>query len=321
MSPPPRVTVIVPVYNEERFLFAAAASILRQTFKDFELILVDDGSTDASTSMVADFAATDDRVKPVTLVHCGQSRALNAGRASARGDLLAIIGADDVAHPGWLATMAAFFDDHRDVAAAGCELEVIDETGNRIDAWERREDAHVDIDAFPPVLHLPYHPGSVMRREAVEAIGGYRPMFDSAEDLDLFLRLQEKGVLRNVRKKLVAYRTHRNAISSRDARTQALRAAVALHFARLRRSGRPEPNPVHGISTLRSAGATGRRERRRLAGLADFMILKACRDRNLRLTMAERLRFRLGYGPLSRFQDPEAVAAIRRLRGDTSPAG
>ena len=311
----PEVSVIVPVFNEEKFLFAAASAILRQSYRDFELFLVDDGSQDASASIIADFAGADARVRAVTLEHCGQSAALNAGRANATGRLIAIMGADDIAHPEWLATMVAFLDGHGDVVAAGCELEVINERGDRIDAWDREKNAPVDLAAFPPLIHLPYHPGSIMRREAVDAIGGYRPAFDCAEDLDLFLRLQEAGEVRNVQEKLVAYRTHPNAVSSTGARPQALRAAVALHYARLRRSGQQEPEPVKTISSLRGAGVTRPEDLRRLGALIDFMTLKACRERRLPLTPVERVRYFFKYGLLSRFQDPEAMAAIRPLLG------
>ena len=95
----PLISVVMPVYDGERYLAEAIRSILNQTYRHFEFIVVDDGSTDGSAAIVRDFAARDARIRSFFLAHGGQACALNAGIAAAQGELIALMEQDDIALP------------------------------------------------------------------------------------------------------------------------------------------------------------------------------------------------------------------------------
>ena len=123
---PPRVSVIVPVFDGERYLRQALDAILGQTFPDFELIVVDDGSTDATPSILAETAARDARVRVERLPRSGHTAATRHALALARGELLAHCDHDDVWAPTRLARGVAYLDAHPDVAVVGTAATVVD---------------------------------------------------------------------------------------------------------------------------------------------------------------------------------------------------
>ncbi len=126
---PPVISVILPVYNGEAYLALAVDSILVQTFRDFELIAVHGGSTDRSPEILRDFADRDMRVRVVRQDGKGLVGALNQGIALARGELLARMDADDIAHPDRFATQVAFLRGNPDIAVVGSAMTLIDEAG------------------------------------------------------------------------------------------------------------------------------------------------------------------------------------------------
>ena len=205
----PAVSVVMPVYDAEAYLGLALDSILAQTFLDFELIAVDDGSRDGSRALLERCAARDPRVRVIVRPHAGVSATLNAGLALARGALIARMDADDVAHPERLARQVAHLRAHREIVALGTEVEVIDPQG-----WPIRTlGVPLDHDAIDTALlrgrgEALVHPVAMFRREALEAVGGYRGAFDHAEDIDLYLRLAERGRLANLPETLLQYRHH-----------------------------------------------------------------------------------------------------------------
>src|SRR5579871_2870885 len=104
---PPAVSVLLPVYNGERFLAAAVRSVLEQTFSDFELIAIDDGSTDGSRAILEDFARRDARVRVISRPNSGIVGALNDALAQARGEFAARMDADDLCLSGRFAAQVA----------------------------------------------------------------------------------------------------------------------------------------------------------------------------------------------------------------------
>jgi glycosyltransferase involved in cell wall biosynthesis len=205
---PPTVSVLMPVYNGQRFLAEAVRSILGQSFGDLELIVVDDDSADRSPQILRRFARRDPRVRVIRHENRGLVASLNEMIGLARGEYLARMDADDVALPGRLAMQVAYLRDHPDVVAVGGCTHWIDERGFvYMDQRLPRDDTEIQ-EALLTGTNCFVHPAVTMRREAVLAVGGYDPQMKECEDFDLWLRLGERGRLANLEEFVVKYRVH-----------------------------------------------------------------------------------------------------------------
>lgn len=230
------MSIILPVWNGERFLAQAIESVLGQTFDSFELLVVDDGSTDRSRDIARDFARRDRRMVLLDREHSGIVGALNAGLRAARGEYIARMDADDVASPRRLEKQIAFLDAHADCVAVGSDLTVIDEDGGAVGVI-RFPATHAEIVAamLDGSLVTVAHPTIVMRREAVLAAGGYSASGFPSEDLDLWLRLIELGRLANVGEPLLSYRRHARAVGVVERARQEANSTAMINEARERR--------------------------------------------------------------------------------------
>jgi glycosyltransferase involved in cell wall biosynthesis len=208
----PRVSVVLPVWNGDAFLAQAMESMCRQTLPSFELIVVDDGSTDRSAVIADDLARVDDRVRVLRRSHEGLSAALNAGIEAARSDLVARMDADDVSAPERLRKQVAFLDAHPACVAVGGWIDVVDAAGRRIGrktfATSHDEICAALLDGRSPLAH----PTVVARRDALRDSGGYDARRYPSEDLDLWFRLGERGELANLGEVLLQHRRHKAAM-------------------------------------------------------------------------------------------------------------
>jgi glycosyltransferase involved in cell wall biosynthesis len=236
MTPP--VSVLMPVYNAARYLAEAVESVLGQTFTDFEFLIVDDGSTDRSRVILEQYAVRDSRIRLVSRPNTGYAVALNELLRLARGALVARMDADDVALPERLQRQLDYLRAHPDVVCVGSAVHLIDEGGRFLrDAHPGMESDEIQERALTGDCVL-NHPSVMMRRAPVEAVGGYHPEFEPAEDLDLWLRLGEVGRLTNLPDVLMKYRQHTASFSERHQRLQLERSAAAVLEA-CRRRGIP----------------------------------------------------------------------------------
>jgi hypothetical protein len=239
--PAPRVSVVMPVFNGGCYLAAAVESILRQSFNDFELIVIDDGSTDQSASLLSGFARSDGRIRVIGQANAGIVATLNRALDLARGEYVARMDADDVALPSRFDLQVAFLDAHPDVAVVGSAITLIDEEGNAI----RDVDyplAPTEVSEF--LLHVGCalaHPAVMMRRADIVAAGGYRAAYRHAEDYDLWLRISETRALANLPDRLLLYRQHPLKSSARFVAEQILTTKVAQLAAQARRAGKGDP--------------------------------------------------------------------------------
>ena len=227
MSVPPRLSVVLPVHNGQRYLRAAVDSVLAQTFADFELIAIDDGSADATPSILNDYAARDGRVRVVSRPNRGLTQTLNEGLALARGPYVARMDADDLALPERFAKQVAHLDAHPDCVLVGSRVLLVDPDGLPIrhlaDERTHEQIDHAHLNRGWPVVH----PAVTMRLDAVRQVGGYRDQYNTLEDTDLFLRLAEVGRLANLPDVLLHYRQHFASVThTRAARQNDLRQAL-----------------------------------------------------------------------------------------------
>ena len=197
--PYPTVSILMPVRNEERFLPHALRSLASQTLRDWELIAVDDGSTDRTPALLAEAAGADSRIRVLSSRGQGLVPSLNAGLAACRAPLIARMDGDDISHPARLAEQAAFLANHGDVGLVACSFRHFPryEVGSGMAAYEEWQNRLMCHDAIMTDRYVesPFvHPSVMFRRSRVEAVGGYRDM-GWPEDYDLWLRLAAAGTL------------------------------------------------------------------------------------------------------------------------------
>jgi hypothetical protein len=210
----PRVSVITPVFNGERFLAEAVESILAQTFTDFEYLLVDDAATDASPAILARYAQQDQRAMVLhNAVNVNHSNAVNTALRVARGEFIAILDADDLAHPERLACQVRFLDAHPTVGVVGAQVQQIDGAGRIRHAMTfpvTCELARWSILFATPVLHS----AAMIRRDLLQQIGGYSVQWRYANDFSLWAELIGRTGIANLPETLASYRRHDQQTSS-----------------------------------------------------------------------------------------------------------
>lgn len=251
MTPPitPAVSVATSMRNAAATLPAAIESVLAQTFGDFEFLLLDDGSTDASRAIAEAYAARDPRIRVIAMPAQGLVRSLNQLFAEARAPLVARFDADDLCKPERFARQVAFLSDHPDHGLVACETEFIDATGalapNPPIVRPHDNDALVAALEGGPIL---CHSAVMVRRDLVRTAGGYREAYVHAEDYDLWLRLAGRTRMANLPECLLSYRVTPGQVSTRHVVTQARHAAIAwLAYLARAATGR---DPTEGLATL-----------------------------------------------------------------------
>lgn len=203
----PKVTVIVPTYNRAGLLGRAIGSILSQSFPDFELIIIDDASTDGTKAYLDDLARKDSRVRPVHNTENNYpdiSKNLNAGLAMARGKYIARLDDDDYwCDDDKLKKQVEFLDSHPDYVVAGGGTIVVDDGDNeRFRYYKAENDADIRSRAL---FANPFTHSTVMfRHDIAVEVGGYGN-FKNAEDWDLWLKMGMKGKLYNFPEYFVRY--------------------------------------------------------------------------------------------------------------------
>lgn len=235
----PRISVLLPVRNGKPFLEAAIASVLAQSLADFELLVIDNGSTDGSGGAALAFG--DPRIRLVTAEGRGLARALNIGLAEAAGEFVARQDADDVSHPERLARQAAFLDANPSVDVLATRAAFVDDRGAPADtAWTRavgrQWDAALAPDAIARLMPLTcclVHGTVMARRAALRAVRGYREDLPVAQDYDLWLRLLPRHQFAKLPEPLYTFRLH-GAQMSAAAHAEQRRQAIAAKLRYLR---------------------------------------------------------------------------------------
>jgi glycosyltransferase involved in cell wall biosynthesis len=207
----PRVSVIMSVYNGERYLREAVESILGQTFTNFEFIIIDDGSID-QTAMILQ-TIDDERIRVFrNQKNIGLASSLNRGLGLARGEYVARMDADDISLPERFEKQVEFLDNHPMACVVSGGYISVDESGNETMVVTFPTD-NATLQARLLQHCCICHGSAMMRKECLETIGGYRPAFRVAEDHDLFLRLAEKFEVANLAEPLYKYRVITSSIS------------------------------------------------------------------------------------------------------------
>ena len=186
----PLVSVIMPVYNGERFLAVAIESILTQTFSNFEFLIVDDASQDASPAIIRDFAKRDDRIRFFQHAqNTGDGGARNLGIAEARGEFIAGMDGDDISLPERLQMQVNFLQSHPKIGAVGVGIVMVNDAMMPMSGW-KLDERHAVI-VFDMLVGDPgIIRGAIMaRRDIIASASGYISELGSSADFEFFLRL------------------------------------------------------------------------------------------------------------------------------------
>lgn len=235
-----KVSVIIPAFNQARYLRAAIDSVRRQTYRDVELVVVDDGSTDETPDVLREYAGTPG-VRTLRQQNAGVGAARNAGFAASTGSLVTFLDADDYFHPDRIAHQVGHFWSRPEIGFGYCDIIRVGANDEVADSYEVQGARLVlDGDIFDSLLMGGYFPPHtvIVRREIFEQSGGFDPALGGHADLDLWLRLSGAGVRADfLPEKLAYYRVHDGSMS-RDrrhmlqTRMAALEKAVRMHPVR-----------------------------------------------------------------------------------------
>jgi len=202
----PKISVVMPVYNGEKYLKQAVESILNQSFKDFEFIIVNGNSVDKSLEILRDFQQKDERIKLVSGENKGLIYSLNEGVKMAQGEYIVRMDADDVSYPNRLEKQLKYVQE-KGLDVCGTWAEGVDAFGSKIREMQYPPDAN-KIKTFT-LLHSPFiHPSVIFRKDVFDEVGGYRSFFKHIEDYELWTRLVFKYKTDNIPEALLKYRFH-----------------------------------------------------------------------------------------------------------------
>jgi glycosyltransferase involved in cell wall biosynthesis len=231
----PRVSVVMPVYNNAEYLEAALLSIRHQTFSDFEILIIDDGSTDASRDILDRHARDDERIKLFRLDHQGTSNVMNYGIERARGEYIAIMHSDDTAMPTRIQKQVSFLDVNPSVGVVGSSYDIIDKNGNCLMTVQNPSSSQLCRTILVEEgRNCVCNHSTMVRKSAFEKAGPYHQLLWPAEDYDIWLRISDFSDVTNIPEALVTYRFHFENVSLRRTYQQSL-AMAAAHEATLRR--------------------------------------------------------------------------------------
>ncbi len=207
----PKVTVLMSVYNGEKYLNEAIDSILEQTFKDFEFFIINDGSVDRTADILKSYK--DPRIKIINNKNnIGLTKSLNKGLKIAKGEYIARMDADDVSMPNRLIKQVDFLDRNLDVAIVGTNYFRINEKGDIVQEINRKR-KDIDIKNNLSKGNQLGHGTLMFRKDCVEKIGFYRATFKYSQDYDLVLRFSDKYKLANIPELLYKWRINSHSVS------------------------------------------------------------------------------------------------------------
>lgn len=205
----PKVSVIIPTYNQSRYLCEAIDSVLAQSYKDFELIVVDDGSTDDTQEAVKHYG---NKLQYVYQKNQGCPGAMNTGVRNSQGEYFAMLGHDDLWLPDFLATQVAVLDGNPELAFVSSGTHVIDDKGKNIGLWNV---GHFRKKSFSNLLksNFIFHLTTLVRRKHFDEVGQFDENLQTAQDYDLWLRLAKKFKFECTDIPLAKYRLHASNLS------------------------------------------------------------------------------------------------------------
>jgi glycosyltransferase involved in cell wall biosynthesis len=221
------ISVVMPVWNMSGFLERSVRSVLNQTYRDFELIAVDDGSTDDTANILLRIAAGDPRVRVISQKNSGIVRALNRGIEEARYEYVARADGDDLYEPERFAVQTSYLDSHADVGLVCCNYDLSYPDGTRV--RKILPEGHRELLRILMRRNDIMHSSVMMRRSSLIEAGCYLEKWRHLEDYELWFRLARRTKLACVPNVLATYRMHPGGISQTKELYQ-VRGGVAVRL-------------------------------------------------------------------------------------------
>ncbi len=247
----PSITVLMSVYNSARWLSESIRSVLDQTFRDFEFIIVDDGSTDNSLEILEQYKAQDSRLIIISKPNTGLADSLNQGIQKARGEWIARLDADDICETTRLEKQIERARSNSNFVFIGTGLTIINEVGSKLKIYSYPSQHKFLLRNLITARKFPAHSSAFYRTQVIRDIGGYRLRLKCSQDNDLWLRLSEVGELTSLSQPLVQIRRHSEQISYSDSgKQQLLYARMGLVSYWLRKLGCTDPVDADETSFL-----------------------------------------------------------------------
>ncbi len=231
----PKVTVLMSVYNAKRFLIESIESILSQTYKDFEFIIINDGSADKTPEIFCSYH--DPRIRIINNEkNIGLTRSLNKGLKLAKGKYIARQDADDISGEYRIEKQVKSLEANRFLGLVSSSFDIIDSSGRTVTTVNVTVD---ERDIRKTIFdHNPFcHGAAMFRKEAIKIVGGYRGFFRYSQDYDLWLRISEKYQVGNIEEILYSWRRSDESISEKNLIEQFRYAMAAIEQAKKRQTG------------------------------------------------------------------------------------
>lgn len=241
----PQISVLMSVYNDARFLPLALESLLSQTEPDFEIIIIDDCSTDGTVEILRQAQAQDPRIQVLRPEHQqGLTANLNRALSHAQGTLIARMDSDDLCTPQRFERQASFLNAHPKVGVVGCFFEKIDAAGQSLGNQTALPLDDAGIRRFLQSGNPLCHGGVMLRKKLLTDIYGYRDCFSAAQDYDLWLRIPPEAHFANIPEVLYSHRRHGLSVSYQKRLLQYQMKSLALQLYRERQQD------AHGQDSL-----------------------------------------------------------------------
>ena len=222
----PKISIILPVFNCEKYAGAAIESILNQTFTDYEFIILNDGSTDNSFSIIKSY--DDPRIRIINKSNSGYIDTLNYGIKLSNGDIIARMDSDDIALPNRLLLQLRAF--RRDTAVLGGQINLMDRGGKLRKGPVFPTEHDIILKRLTKGESALVHPSTLINKELILKAGCYDVRMAAADDIDLWLRLSKLGRLENIKNIVLNLRKHDNNISVIMSDKQLLNALITINY-------------------------------------------------------------------------------------------
>lgn len=245
----PKISVVMGVYNGEKYLREAVDSILAQTFTDFEFIIIDDGSTDLTLDIIKTY--DDPRIRLIqNEKNLGLIKTLNKGFSESRGKYIARMDADDISLPERFRLQVEFLEANPPVALVGGQFSYIDGNG-KIFAHEQVPTDNGDLQKQLLKNNCFAHPAVMLNSALLKVVGGYSEQALHAEDYELWLRIAENHQIANLGETILLYRIHENQISINKIKKQIDKARECRRDALQRRFSEPLRHDAYPVELTR----------------------------------------------------------------------
>ncbi len=228
-----KISVVMSVFNGEKYLGEAVDSILNQTFKDFEFIVINDGSTDGTREILESY--NDSRIVLIHQENIGLTKSLNKGIALAKGEYIARQDADDISMPERLEKQIEFLENHKNIVLLGTAIKCIDINGVHLKTVKYPHD-YTSIRKAINRFNCFYHGSVIFKRHCFLELGGYREFFIKSQDYDLWLRFVEKFEAANLSLPLYKYRFSRTSFAFNNLVSKKRMAKFARQLNNTRKS-------------------------------------------------------------------------------------